>query len=129
MTHGEKTLRRLIREVLASDASDGDKGPRAETGPDVKSSPVARAAERRLDAFPSINSTLGNIRTTKDLQALVQNILDKVIEKGEINQQEMMLALSKTITSSKKAAQKKKKEEAEEEKKKKSQDLEKGVAS
>ncbi len=111
MTLGEKTLRRLIREVLASESPDP---AHAETGPDIKPSPVAKAAEKRLDSFPSINTALANIKTSKDLQALIQNILDKVVVKGEIDQSEMQLALSKSLTAARKAGQEKEKQEKQE---------------
>jgi hypothetical protein len=111
----EALLRQLVREVLISEApeSKDEKPPPPQTGPDVKGSPVAQAAEKRLDAFPSINSVLKNISTAKDLRALVQNILDKVGESGKITQAEMQGALSKTLAASRKAAVEKKKQEKE----------------
>lgn len=99
-------LRPLIRQILAEQASAPP-----ETGPHVKGSPVAQAVEKRLDAFPSINSVLKNIGNVTDLRALIQNILDKVGESGKIDQREMVSALTKTVSASLKAAVEKRKQE------------------
>lgn len=119
MTSRSAALRPLIRQLLSEQVPKSD----PETGPEVKGTPVAQAAEKRLDAFPSINSVLKNIGTVTDLRALIQNILDKVGESGKIDQREMMSALTKTVAASRKAASEKRKREREE--KRQAKELEK----
>jgi hypothetical protein len=102
----ETQLRRIIRQEVSRSALSeaANPPPPPQTGPKVKGSPVEQAVEKRLDAFPSINSVLKNISNVTDLRALIQNILDKVGESGKIDQREMMSALTKTVSASRKAA-------------------------
>lgn len=101
------SLRPLIRQILAEQVPHEE----PQTGPHVKGSPAAQAAEEKLDDFAPLNSMLKNISTVRDLQAVIQNILTKVSDYGKIDQREMMSALTKTVTASRNAATEKRKQD------------------
>lgn len=96
----EKELRSLIREVLVTVTPDEAHG--ATTGKHIKGSAVSDTAEKRVAANPALKTAFKNIKTSGDLAAALQPILDIVTNNG-IDQPELEIALQKLLRTARSA--------------------------
>lgn len=94
MRIADRELRRIIREVLVTVTPDEAYG--ATTGSHIAGSAVASTAEKRIDANPALKTAFKNIKTSTDLEASLQPVLDIVANNG-IDQSELEIALQKLL--------------------------------
>ena len=62
----------------------------------IAGSAVSSTAEKRIDANPALKTAFKNIKTSTDLEASLQPVLDIVTNNG-IDQSELELALQKLL--------------------------------
>lgn len=94
MRIADRELRRIIREVLVTVTPDESHG--ATAGRHIAGSAVSSTAEKRIDANPALKTAFKNIKTSTDLAAALQPVLDIVTDNG-IDQPELELALQKLL--------------------------------
>jgi hypothetical protein len=90
----DREHRQIIREVLVTVTPDEAHG--ATTGRHIKGSAVSSTAEKRFDANPALKTAFKNIKTSTDLEASLQPVLDIVTNNG-IDQSELEVALQKLL--------------------------------